>query len=79
MFGECLNSDSRHTLAETPESQSEAPKLTLKKRDQKAADKSQLPFICHLVRSFCDECKQQSLVENFIEGTIVCQECGLVQ
>lgn len=27
----------------------------------------------------CDECKSDELVINHVEGTIVCQKCGLVQ
>jgi len=49
-----------------------------KQKTEQAAPSSSLNFQKNVTSTVCEECKKPTLVTNHIEGTIVCQSCGLV-
>ena len=51
----------------------------LKLRDQKFQEKQEAKQTKNHQIEVCDECKKSELVIKHVEGTIVCQNCGLVQ
>ena len=53
--------------------------MKLKEKQDDKMDKAMYKLSQNHQVERCEECKKTELVINHVEGTIVCQNCGLVQ
>ena len=53
--------------------------MKIKEKKQQKEDKAIAKAKSNFSVDRCEECKKAELVINHVEGTIVCQNCGLVQ